>query len=72
MLLKAKVVGGKMGLSLLQKPSNKAKKERSLILSLGFTQNGALVAPQHCHILRLSNINCMAKNLVIKQRNLTI
>ncbi len=71
MLLKAKVIGRKMGLSLLQKPSNRAKEERSLILSLGFTQNGALVAPQHCHILRLSNINCIIKIFVFKQRNLT-
>lgn len=36
MLLEANVIGSNMGLSLLQKPSNKAKEERSLILSLGF------------------------------------
>lgn len=72
MLSIAKVVERKMGLSLLQKPSNQTKEERSLILSLGFTQNGALVAPQHCHILRLRNIDCITKTLVIKQRNLTI
>ncbi len=36
MLLKAKVRRRKMGLSLSQKPSNKEKEERSLILSLGF------------------------------------
>ena len=36
MLLKAKVSRSKMGLSLLQKPSNKEKEERCLSLSLGF------------------------------------
>ena len=36
MLFDAKNVGKRMGLSLLQKPSNRAKEERKLILSLGF------------------------------------
>ena len=71
MLFDAKNVGKRMGLSLLQKPSNRAKEERSLILSLGFYLEGALVAPQHCHILRLSRIQFKQKIIGFKQRNLT-
>lgn len=71
MLSNAKNVGKRMGLSLLQKPSYRAKEERSLILSLGFYLEGALVAPQHCHILRLSIIQFKQKIIGFKQRNLT-
>lgn len=59
-----------MGLSHLKKPSNGTRKERVLTLSLGFYLNDALVAPQHCHILRLSINHFMLKRYGHKEQNL--